>query len=212
MSIRRRRFWICLLVVALCAALAAGGYLYWKNSRGPQNPMGIPMLLQTDYQAVICTIKGSPKSVMSSGCGATCAAIVGQYVTGRDDLGPEELFTLAYKRGDYFGDGLGHEAVSRLLLEFGLASRWTAADFEQVSESLRGGRPVIAHMGRGLFAEVSGHYIVLFGIDQDGMISVHDPYRTENGERLYGWDELEKELKNKRDSIMLIEPENASEV
>lgn len=156
--------------------------------------MRIAKLLQTDYPEAVCTIAGTPKSVMTSGCGATCVAIVGQYLTGKTALGPAELFQWAYEQGYYFGDGLGHEALSAMALEFGLRSEWTKTDFGLIEASLVAGKPVIAHMGPGKFSSETGHYIVLHGITDQGLILVHDPYDpARSGD--YEWKVLADEAK-----------------
>lgn len=172
--------------------------------RGPENPMRIPLLLQTDYQEVVCYIKNKPKSVMSSGCGATCASIIGEYTTGRKDLTPEVLFRWAYENGDYFGDGLGHQAISRMMAQYGLQTEWMRPNPESIFSSLKEGKPIIAHMGSGTFAESGGHYIVIYGFDEtEKQVLIHDPYKPERGDEAYDVDELIKEMKS--EGIMLVQ-------
>ncbi|MDL2206383.1 C39 family peptidase [Eubacteriales bacterium OttesenSCG-928-N13] len=188
-------------LVLLCILLALGAALalrpIWYG-------MDVPRLMQTDYPDAVCTIAGQPRSVQSSGCGATCVSIVGQYLSGRRDLSPSDLFLRAYEQGDYFGDGLGHEALLSLLSCYGLRGSWPKNDIDTVLSSLKRGKPVIAHMGNGTFSRTGGHYIVLRGIAPDGRIWVHDPYKQERSEQPYEMKELLRQVKTGA-SFLLIE-------
>lgn len=190
------------MAVAFMIAIVVIRGLPWREA---ENPMRIPRLLQTDYQETICVIRGEPKSVMSSGCGATCVSAVGQYLTGRSELGPDQLFEWAYDNGYYFGDGLGHECLVEMAGLFGLEAIWVKNDSDRVRFSIRNGCPVIAHMGRGAFSSTSGHYIVLIGETDQGLILVYDPYKPERGEQPYELRQLAREAKTGT-SFMLISP------
>ena len=136
--------------------------------------MPIPMLFQYDYGEIVCTINGTPRSVATSGCGATSVSMVVAYLTGNTDQTPYTLFYRAVETGRYHGSGLGHDALSWLLRENGVQSRWIANNGPAILQALRAGKPVIAHMGPGIFTS-QGHYIVLRGVTEDGKILVNDP-------------------------------------
>ena len=136
--------------------------------------MGIPILYQFDYPAAVCTINGIPRSVATSGCGATSVSMVIAYLTENVEQNPYTLFYHAVEMGRYHGSGLDHETLSWLLRENGVQSRWIRNDAQDVVEALNEGKPVIAHMGPGIFTS-GGHYIVLRGVTEDGKILVNDP-------------------------------------
>lgn len=136
--------------------------------------MDIPVLYQYNYKKTVCTIDGKAKSVSTSGCGATSASMVIAYLTGNTTQTPYTLFKWAYDHGYYSGDGLGHDAVSRLCSNYGVRCSWVANTEKNILSALQSGYPVIAHMGPGIFTK-NGHYIVLRGVTADGKILVNDP-------------------------------------
>lgn len=136
--------------------------------------MDIPVLYQYNYKKTVCTINGKSKSVSTSGCGTTSASMVIAYLTGNTAQTPYTLFKWAYDHGYYSGDGLGHDAVSRLCSNYGVRCTWVANTEKNILSALQSGYPVIAHMGSGIFTK-GGHYIVLRGVTADGKILVNDP-------------------------------------
>lgn len=98
------------------------------------------------------------------------------------------------RNGDYWGDGLGHEALSNLLRDSGVYSRWIGRDGGGVLRALRAGKPVIAHMGKGTFTR-SGHYILLCGVTAEGEVIVNDPGSRERTAKAYAIDLILHEAK-----------------
>lgn len=136
--------------------------------------MAIPILYQYDYWQTVCKINGSPRSVATSGCGAVSASMVIAYLTGNTEQTPYTLFYRAVKTGHYYGDGLDHDAISWMLRENGVKCKWIYNNAAAIKQALREGKPVIAHMGPGIFT-TQGHYIVLRGLTEDGKVLVNDP-------------------------------------
>ena len=136
--------------------------------------MKIPAIYQFDYKKVVCTIGGQGKSASTSGCGATSMCMVIHYLTGNTTPTPYTLFKWAYDNGHYNGNGLSHEAVSAIGRLGGVTGKWIGKNGSKISEALKSGHPVIAHMGPGIFTK-HGHYIVLKGVTDDGKILVNDP-------------------------------------
>ena len=142
--------------------------------------MAIVALYQHDYPERVWRTR----SVSSSGCGAVCVSMVVNYLTGDTEQTPDVVFRRAVDKGDYFGYGLTHEALTDLLLENGVQSEWIMNDADAIAQALRAGKPVIAHMGRGTFTN-NGHYIVLRGITDDNQVLVNDPASPERTEETY---------------------------
>lgn len=136
--------------------------------------MAIPMVFQTDYRDTVCIIRGVPRSVSSSGCGATSLSMVIAYLTGNTEQTPYTLFCDAYDAGKYHGDGWSHSTLSYYAKQYGIKNKWISNDADAIIEALKEGKPVIAHMGPGIFTS-RGHYVVLRGITDDGLILLNDP-------------------------------------
>ena len=109
-----------LIAAALVIALAADYARITEEKRLTRN-REVPLMMQKDYTDAVCTIDGQPRSVATSGCGAVCVAMAAAALTGSRET-PQTLFQWAYDTGLYFGDGLGHEAMSRLASRCGCTS------------------------------------------------------------------------------------------
>lgn len=141
--------------------------------------MGIPMLFQGDYGQTILYYNGEARSVASSGCGAASVSMVIAYLTGNVDQNPYLLFCKAVDGGRYHGSGLSHDTLAWLAESNGVKCRWISNSADAVLKALNEGKPVIAHMGEGIFTS-RGHYIVLRGVTKDGKILVNDPGSRSN--------------------------------
>lgn len=147
----------------------------------------VPILYQTDYPDIVCTVDNIERSVATSGCGATCASMVIAYLTGDTEQTPYTLFYDAVKAGHYKGNGLGHDVLSWLLNSHGVKCSWVSKSESAIRDALETGKPVIAHMGSGIFTE-GGHYIVLRGITEDGKLLVNDPNSSANTNMTFSFD------------------------
>ena len=152
-----------------------GPYGGWYGvAKTDEQGMPIPIYYQTDYPEIVCTIRGIPRSVETSGCGATSASMVIAYLTGNTEQTPYTLFCKAVDTGRYNGAGLDHSTISWLLKEYGVHSELIPNSATAIKQALNEGKPVIAHMGPGIFTR-TGHYVVLKGIASDGRILMNDP-------------------------------------
>lgn len=140
----------------------------------PQGGMNIPLYFQFDFPQTVCYFDGEPKSAASSGCGAACASMVIAYLTGNTQQTPYTLFKWAYDNGQYWGSGLGHSCLSKLVSLYGINGTWIENDASKITAALQAGHPIIAEMGPGIFT-TGGHYIILRGITDDGYVLVNDP-------------------------------------
>ncbi len=155
--------------------------------------LSIVPLYQFHYTKTVCVIGGEEKSVKTSGCGATCVAMVLRFMKEDYEVTPQTVFDWAYETGYYKGDGLSHLALSRYLSISGVQSRWTGSTTD-VLDALKAGKPVIAHMGPGTFAD-NGHYILLRGIDENGLILVNDPNSRRLTQEAFSIQTIKSQLK-----------------
>ena len=157
--------------------------------------MPIPILYQTDYPTIVCTIRGLPRSVASSGCGATSASMIIAYLTGNTEQTPYTLFYEAVQTGRYQGAGLDHNTLIWLLNKYGVHGKWIYNDAKAIRQALEEGKPVMAHMGPGIFTRM-GHYVVLRGIASDGKVLLNDPISPFKTHRKFPMQTLLNEAKN----------------
>ena len=170
----KRRNWFLLAVAVLL--MVANGFARVRLGVN----LGVAPVYQGDYREVVCKISGKNRTVASSGCGAACASMAIHARRGKE-VDPTELFRFAWEEGLYAGEGLSHRAVSRILLENGVSSRWIGLEKTRILAALYLGFPVIAHMGPEPLPE-NGHYILLVGVTSEGEILVNDPAsRTRTG-------------------------------
>jgi len=193
---RRRR----ILLWAAVAALMAVYFVRITMDKRIAGP-GVPLMQQRDYTEAVCTIDGQKKSVATSGCGAACIAMAAAALADSGET-PGTLFQWAYDNGLYYGDGLGHEAMSRLAAHAGLRGEWLDNQPELILAALRSGHLVAAHMGPGTFTK-DGHYILLWGVDGDGLIRVNDPGSAERSGRTFPLELILDEVKTSRAFLSL---------
>ena len=146
--------------------------------------MRIRPLYQRYYREAVVRVGGASRTVATSGCGAVCVSMVISYLTGYAEQTPEKLFLRAAEMGEYFGWGLTHETLSELLDECGVRNAWISNNAGDIERALKEGKPVIAHMGPGIFTN-RGHYVVLRGIAEDGLILVNDPASPERSAQAF---------------------------
>lgn len=167
----------------------------WKgvvqtNEKG----MAIPMLFQGDYRATVCYYNGKAKSVATSGCGAVSVSMIIAYLTGNTEQNPYSLFCEAVDEGRYHGNGLSHDTLLHFAKEYGVESKWISNDKAAILNALNAGKPIIAHMGEGIFTE-KGHYIVLRGVTEDGLILLNDPNSRSNCSKAFPIETLLREAR-----------------
>lgn len=139
----------------------------------------VPLLFQTDYP----DIPFSHGTVYTSACGVSCAAMVISYLDNTI-VTPGEL-------GLQFNTpGCSNvERMEQALDYFGVQCE-VSYDWEDVYSALADEQVVISLQGPGLFTEC-GHFIVLTGINESGLITVNDPYEphyTNGLERIQGFE------------------------
>lgn len=135
----------------------------------------VPLYNQLDYPHIPY---GNYGSVASHGCGITCLSMVATYLLNDRSLTPDAL---AKQFGKYNTESGSYHILFEDSAEvLGLDLQERTYDTEKVMEALNNGQVVIALQGRGLFTG-GGHFIVLTGVNEQGLITVNDP----NGANYY---------------------------
>lgn len=201
---KRRRWLLALLVLLLCAVLL---WFFWPRPPHEINAQAlrqIPLLQQGDYGQPVAVFSGEPKSVATSGCGAVCMAMSISYLTG-EKVSPQYLFQWACDNKFYFGDGLGHEALTAMAEKYHLTAQWIGNDqLGKVRTCLEKGYPVVAHMGPGTFTK-GGHYILLRGLEGEDGVLVNDPQSIELSHTVHSIMDIQKELR-RENSFLILKP------
>ena len=121
-----------------------------------------------------------------AGCGPTALTIVYQGLTGNKEISPYDMGRLAEDGGyvDY-DQGSMPDLFLGFASQLGLTCWEAPVSSESIKLSLEAGYPVIANVGPGRFSKV-GHFFVLAGLSEDGMVVLNDPYSPERSSKL--WD------------------------
>ncbi len=153
----------------------------------------VPLFLQWD-QRWGYTRYGS--DVMGiTGCGPTCLAMAGYYLTGDERFTPSAVADFAQKNGYYErGYGSSWTLISQGGVELGLEVTELPLVKQRMVEHLEAGNPIICAMGPGYFTQ-TGHYIVLTGVE-DGAFRVNDPNSRANSSRLWRYEDIESQIRN----------------
>lgn len=130
-----------------------------------------------------------------TGCGPTCLAMAGYYVTGDGDFSPDKIAAFAWKNG-YYAPGYGSSwtLISEGGVKLGLDVTEIPLVKKRIADNLEAGNPIILALGPGDFT-ATGHYIVLTGME-DGKFRVNDPNSVANSQRLWSYEELEDQIRN----------------
>ena len=76
----------------------------------------------------------------------------------------------------------------------GITGEQVSLSRSAITQALEEGKPVICSMAPGDFT-VLGHFIVLSAIDENGMVTVHDPNSSARSSRTWGIVELLHQMK-----------------
>lgn len=117
---------------------------------------------------------GELYSIAVAGCGPTALAMAVSSLTDRI-IDPGEMAAWAFENGYCAeGDGSYQTLIPNGAEHFGLKVTKNITDAQDLADALAEGKLIIVIMGPGHFT-VSGHFIVLRGITDEGKVLVADP-------------------------------------
>lgn len=130
-----------------------------------------------------------------TGCGPTCLAMAGYYLTGSKNMNPVEIAAFAEENG-YYASGYGSSwtLISEGSARLGLTATELPLVEKKMTDALEAGHPVILALGEGDFT-TTGHYIVLTGWE-DGAFTVNDPNSRERSSQTWTYEQLEGQIRN----------------
>ena len=131
----------------------------------------------------------------ATGCGPTCLAMAGYYLTGDENMNPKALAEFAEQNGYYArGYGSSWTLISEGTGKLGLTVKELPLVKKKIVDALEEGSPVILALGKGDFT-TTGHYILLTGVEEGGF-RVNDPNSRERSGRLWTYEQLENQIRN----------------
>ena len=173
------------------------GYPLWKKAEtdlsGFDRKAGVPLFLQWDPQWGYEEYGSDYLAI--TGCGPTCLAMAGYYLTGSTNMNPGEIAVFAEENGYYAaGYGSSWTLISEGSTRLGLKATELPLVKQKMTDALEAGNPVILAMGAGDFT-TTGHYIVLTGVE-NGFFRVNDPNSVANSSRLWSYEQIEGQIRN----------------
>lgn len=136
-------------------------------------------------------------SIMAiSGCGPTSLSLISAYLTGDDSNNPLSIARMAEKDGHYLpGTGTKWELMNTGAASLGLYAKEVPLSENSMKNHLDSKHPIIVSVGPGDFTS-AGHYIVLYGVNEDGSFKVMDVNSVINSEKSWTYDQLAGQIKN----------------
>ena len=130
-----------------------------------------------------------------TGCGPTCLAMAGFYLTGEARFDPAQMAAFAEENGYYeAGYGSSWTLISEGASKLGLDAKELPLVKKKITDALAEGSPVILALSKGDFTS-SGHYIVLTGWDGEAF-TVNDPNSRIRSRQKWTYDRLEGQIRN----------------
>ncbi len=154
----------------------------------------VPLFLQWDARWGYETYGSDMMAI--TGCGPTCLAMAGYYITGdAETFDPAAVAAFSEKNG-YYASGYGSSwtLISEGGVKLGLEVIEIPLVEKRMKDNLEVGNPIICAMGPGDFT-TAGHYIVLVGL-QDGKFIVNDPNSPEKSDQLWSYEQISSQIRN----------------
>lgn len=124
------------------------------------------------FQSYYPKVRYGDSNLRKSGCGITCVAMVFSYLLDKE-MSPADL-AAEYTRYKVDG-GSSYSLFPDSAEDYGITIEAQVYKWEPVVEALKEGKVVIANAKEKSVFTDGGHFIVLYGITEDGKILVKDP-------------------------------------
>ena len=152
-----------------------------------------PLLLQYDTRWGYASYGNSVIAI--NGCGPTAISIIVAGLTGRSDVTPSKVASLAEEKGYYVeGIGTSWSLMTEGVNEYGITGKQITLSRSNMTKELKQNHPIIASMKPGDFT-TTGHFISIIGI-KDGKFVIRDSNSKERSNKLWSYDTLAPQIKN----------------
>lgn len=130
-----------------------------------------------------------------AGCGPTCLSMVLFYLTRDETLTPDRISAYSMENGYYVeGTGTSWALMEDMPKLYGIKADSLSLSASNMRAVLDNGSIIICAMGKGDFT-LSGHYIVIYGYDNEGFM-VNDPNCVARSRRRWTFSEIQYQIKN----------------
>ena len=147
----------------------------------------VPNYYQQDYNDVYLAYDGyvGPRTVATSGCGFTAAAMLVSYLTGKE-VTPNMLVDDWARSYYVYNEGMDMNFPKDLAEHYNLGEVTEVGNNNPtaITDALKNGKIIMCSQGSGPFTS-SGHIILLTGITEDGKILVNDPNKENSLDKGY---------------------------
>ena len=155
-----------------------------KDVSGEVKKGVVPLFIQWDERWGYEDYGGNYFAV--NGCGPTCLSMVVCGLTGRTDTNPYAVACYSQEQGYYTpGSGTSWSLMTQGAAHYGLDATRVTVSAEAITDALAQEYVMIASMKPGDFT-YTGHFIVLTGLDKDGLVRVNDSNSRVNSAK--SWD------------------------
>lgn len=129
-----------------------------------------------------------------SGCGPACLSMVIFSLTRNESATPDAIAGYSMNMGYYeYGAGTSWNLMTDAAAQYGVMAEGLALSEGIMKEHLDNGHMIICSMGPGDFT-TTGHFIVIYGYDQDGFL-VNDPYSRIRSNRTWDYDTISGQIR-----------------
>lgn len=130
-----------------------------------------------------------------AGCGPTCLSMVLFYLTRDETHTPDSIAAYSMKNGYYVEEtGTSWALMEDVPKLYGIKVSSMSSTANNMRAVLDNGGIIICAMGKGDFT-ISGHYIVIYGYDNEGFM-VNDPNCVARSGRRWTFSEIENQIKS----------------
>lgn len=166
---------------------------YSKDISGEVTQGSVPLFIQWDERWGYEDYGGNFLAV--NGCGPTCLSMVVCGLSGRTDTNPYAVACYSEEMGYYTpGSGTSWQLMTRGAAHYGLNAEQMEVSEESIVRELTEGHVLIASMSPGDFT-YTGHFIVLTGLNGEGLVTVNDSNSRKNSDRLWTAETLAGQMK-----------------
>lgn len=129
-----------------------------------------------------------------SGCGPACLSMVIFSLTRNESATPDAIAGYSMNMGYYeYGAGTSWNLMTDAAAQYGVMAEGLALSEGIMKEHLDNGHMIICSMGPGDFTTM-GHFIVIYGYDQDGFL-VNDPYSRIRSNKTWDYDTISGQIR-----------------
>lgn len=172
------------------ALKASGGFTESEKSEK------YPLLLQWDERWGYVSY-GDDSVIGLAGCGPTCLSMILFSLTRDESLTPDILGAYAMENGYYmFGTGTMWALFEEVPPIYGVTSEnLDKKDSELIFQALKDGKMLVFSVGPGDFTAY-GHFIVVYGIDEEGKLLVNDPNCVYRSTQHWDYQKIKNQIKS----------------